>query len=128
MRRLSLILLAVALVGSVVAYAVDVNIGLPADQIVADGLHYIYSTPTTNPASSMPSSYTIYAKDQTDDFYIRRYLSDGTIESDYFYVPAGKSILFPAPGTYVATGNWRHTIEVYGMAAGDTIFVLPWGR
>lgn len=128
MRRLSLILVALALVAGVVAYAVDVNTGYPAVRITTNAAQYIYSTPTGSGPIVMPSAYTIYAIDQNDDFYIKRWWDSSGAEDEWIYVPAGQSLLFPAPGTYVATGNYRHTITTSGIAAGDTLIVLPWGK
>ena len=127
MRRLSLVLFVLALCAGVFAYAVEVNIGYPVLRFPHDDVDGSIQVGSSAVISGLPTSYTVYAKAQDDDFYLKRFFA-GVKETDWIYVPAGKSLLVPAATPVYAGGVWRASFSFTGVAAGDTIFILPWGK
>jgi hypothetical protein len=125
MRRLSLFLLVVAAFFAVVASGIEVN-GMKQPVAVASGSFYVHPDSSTS-AAYLATSYTVYAQDQTDDVYVKCYRA-GVADAVELLVPAGKSLLVPAPAPEydASTGYWRHRFAVTAVA--DTVYFIPWVR
>ena len=122
MSRLSLVLvlvLALAIAG--VAFSLDIKassqgmIAAPGDNSVAVG--YVANQ------WELPSAYTVYNGDVTEDFYIRR-VFNGSAETYWMRIPAGNSILVPAPEASFSGGYYQHTLQFAGHT--DTLYIFPW--
>jgi hypothetical protein len=76
----------------------------------------------------LATAYTVYSVDATDPFYVTRYF-DGAVEAGLgIKVPAGQSLLIPAPQPFIGSGCtfYRHMMLFTGNA--DTTIVIPWVR
>ena len=73
----------------------------------------------------MPSAYTLWSNDGTEFRFIRRF-QDGLRDTVAILIPAGKSMLIPAPTALYEGGVYTHTIFIGGHT--DTVYAAPWHR
>jgi len=114
-------LVAILLCASVVAYAFDLKTGTEAIRVAPGTTTQIVGASFN--AYDMPDAYTIYSGDPSESFYIRRRF-DGSLENYWIKVPAGQSLLIPAPEQNMSGTQYLHTFYFAGFA--DTLYVLPW--
>ena len=122
MSRLSLVLVLVVLLAVAgVAFSLDIK-GSSQGMIAAPGDNSVAVGYTLN-AWDLPSAYTIYDGDSTEDFYIRR-VFNGSAETYWMRIPAGQSILIPAPEPTLSGSYYQHTLQFAGHT--DTLYIFPW--
>ena len=76
-------------------------------------------------AGSLPSAYLFYAKDGSA-FAVSRWF-DGVVEAETVDIPAGSSIILPAPPGFLYQNHWHHVFKLNG-AATDSVVVVPMDR
>lgn len=124
MRRLMLVMTVLALVGfTAVSFGLDIQSGSQGIR-VAPGSNQVSVALVAN-SYLLPDAYTIYSGDASEDFYVRR-VFNGVAETYWMKVPAGKSILLPAPEPSQNGSQFQHLIQFAGHA--DTLYVFPWSE
>jgi hypothetical protein len=121
MRRLSMVLVLVAVLLAFAASALDISAGKPAIIVTTGETEKILAI-ETYPAN-LPSAYTIYSTSATDAFYFKRNF-DGTNDSIWVEIPAGTSMLVPAPTAADSSAGYFHQFFFSGHS--DTLVILPW--
>ena len=122
MRRVVVWFVCVALVALFVGQSSGLDIqkgGVVQASNGSSPAQFLYSASTI---TSLPSGFTVYSKDASA-FYITRQ-PNGVSESVSIYVPAGKSILIPAPEASVAASIFN--VSIIASAQTDSVFCLPW--
>lgn len=84
---------------------------------------YVASDDSTE-VRNLPTAYMVWEK-HGNEINVRRFYSN-VAETNWIGIPAGQSIIIPAPPAFKRTGStaWWHKMAFYG-AAGDTILYLP---
>ena len=128
MRRLSLVLVALLAVFAVSAVAIDIKGGRPAVRVLSSETEKIVSGLVSQPWQ-LPNAYTIYSSSAANAFYLKRSY-DASVDSVWIKVPAGKSLLVPAPAAADSVDpsgkgtTYYHKFFFSGHS--DTLYVLPW--
>ena len=126
MRRiLAAAALIVALGWAAYAIAVEANSGTALDDDLICISSEISVSFSTAQRREMPSSYTLWSNDGTEFRFIRRF-QGGIRYTVAILVPAGKSILIPAPDPIYEGGVYTHTIFIGGHT--DTVYAAPWHK
>jgi hypothetical protein len=122
-RTLVAVALLIAVSWAIIAFAVETNYGGPVDHgLICTGAEtsvYFYSARYQN----MPTAYTLYSKDATV-FSFKRRFKDGINDTIAIVVPAGSSILVPAPDAISLGDSFSHTIFIGDHS--DTVYAMPW--
>ena len=126
MRRILVAAIMLLACGSAaIVWAVEANSGGPVDHgmICPSGeteIQMVFSA-----VMYAPSGYTLWSNDGTEFRFIRRF-ADGVRDTIGILVPAGNSLLVPAPSAIVKGDSFTHTIFIGGHT--DTVYALPWYR
>ena len=112
---------AILLCASMVAYGFDFKTSSEAIRVLPGTTTQVVATGYN--IYEIPNAYTIYSGDASESFYFRRRFA-GSLETYWIKVPAGQSILIPAPEPNMVGSQMNHTFYFAGFA--DTLFVLPW--
>ena len=118
----SLVLFVMLLLGSVVAYALDIQYGTEAYRM-PPGSNRVGIASASQPWL-LPSAYTIYSKDASDAFKVRREFGASGAETYWIDIPAGQSILLPAPEPTKTGSTFYHYLQF--AEHSDTLMILPW--
>ena len=123
MRRVSIALVVVLACMAVAAFGIDVN-GMRQPVAIPNGTTVAWPDSSTSPMY-MATAYTIYGQDASDAFYVKC-LRAGVADGVELAIPAGQSLLIPAPAPVyrAASGYWRHEFTV--TAHADTVYLIPW--
>ena len=123
-RRISLILLLVAVaVCSVAAWAIEINGAKRPAAFMASQKYCVLDSSTT--LMGLATSYTIYGQDPTDVFYYEAKF-DGSWWGFPLTVPAGQSLLVPAPEPEYDSGDGYYRHNVRFTAQADSVLVIRW--
>lgn len=77
-------------------------------------------------ANQLPSAYLYFSKSLTV-FYIQNFDAAGALSGVPIPIPAGSSLILPAPPPYLDGSYWHHKIWLEGAAA-DSVFIIPMDR
>lgn len=90
---------------------------------------FTVETPSTNRANALPDAYMFFSK-QLELFYVQRWFgpTKSDEESVPIPIPAGTSIIIPAPPAQRIDGLWRHVFFLNATTVTDTVFVIPMDR
>lgn len=126
MAVLVIFVLIMAVIGK--ADAADLSNARPCRAIpgadLPDTLRISYAELGDSP-TYLPSAYLIWTGDGSE-FWVRRSIG-GTMEPVEIHIPAGQSIVLPAPRAYQISSVWTHVFE-FGGTVTDSVFVLPLDR
>ena len=122
-RTLVAVALLIACGWALIAYAFETNTGGPIDHglICTSAETSVYFHAAKQGA--MPIGYTLWSNDGTEFRYIRRF-SNGVRDTIAILVPAGSSILLPAPPMIAENDSFTHTIFIGGHT--DSVYAAPW--
>jgi len=121
MRRLSLIVVLAVMLLAFGAAALDLSAGRPAIVVTTAETEKIVAIETY--AYQLPNAYTMYSTSATDAWYFKRNF-DGTADTVWVEVPAGTSMLVPAPTPADSSAGFYHQLFFSGHS--DTLVILPW--
>ena len=112
--------------GSSVAGAAELSFARsPIKLAGADTDSFMISVPPGTSAGELPSAYLFYSKDLSA-FAVLRW-SQGVAEDEAIDIPAGASMIIPAPPASLIDNHWHHIFRLNG-AATDSVNIIPMDR
>jgi len=87
------------------------------------------SLPANTPANRLPDAYMFFSK-QLELFYIQRWFGPTLADQEEIPipVPAGTSLILPAPPAVVIGGLYHHVFWLNATTVTDSVYVIPMDR
>ena len=137
MKRIFIILAVVVVVlGALVlfvgkALAIEANGGsrITSGLVVASGgevIEMVFAVPDTL-GQPRPSGFTMFSNDATE-FWIQRRFAGGLRDTVPLHIPAGRSILIPAPDPVRDSDGANDRITIFVGGHTDSVYAVPWYR
>jgi len=109
----------------------DVGAGgrITAD-LVVDSLSEVIEMEFAVPAdggaiTGVPRSFTLFSNDATE-FWIQRRFAGGVRDTVPIHIPAGRSILLPAPPPVMDSAGDYYRVTIFVGGHTDSVYALPW--